>query len=230
MAEETLYLTLTARPERLVSDFFKRVFASLKDQTRAFDFLIINLSINDFVYDSLPEYLTTDEKVIINRTTVCGPCTKLIGSIDMIPNGAIVIVIDDDIIMRPCFIEKLYESYKLNPTAVSSSLTYERESFTDVAGYSGFTFKMTNSIRELKKFYATMPACAKFIDDTWFGWCFSKIGIPVKRAACVELVRNGILEFEASFEHPFWHELCRDTSREKSTEEFLAHVRETEKP
>ena len=100
-------LTLTTRPERLISKHFKKVYHSLKNQKHRFDLLIINLSMGDFKYDSIPQYLEDDTQVIINRTNISGPCTKLIGSINIIPNNDIVIVLDDDIVMRSNFIDSL---------------------------------------------------------------------------------------------------------------------------
>ena len=79
-----IYLSLTTRPERLASYHFNKVYTSLIDQTLPFYKLIINLSVNEFTY-YIPNFLYND-RVILNETNVCGPCTKLIGSIDIIPN------------------------------------------------------------------------------------------------------------------------------------------------
>ena len=109
---DTIYLSLTTRPERLISEHFKKVYNSLLNQTIPFTKLVINLSIKEFTYD-IPKYLYNDN-VILNETDVCGPCTKLIGSIDIIPDNCLVIVLDDDIVMRNNFIKSLYDSYLIN--------------------------------------------------------------------------------------------------------------------
>ena len=215
-----LYLTLTTRPERLVSEHFRKVYHSLKNSMHNFDFLIINLSINDFVYDSVPKYLYDDKQVIINRTKVSGPCTKLIGSLDIIPNYSVVIVLDDDIVMRTNFISSLYRSYLKNPSKISSHFTKKQQKFTDVMGFGGFIFQMSDNIKQLKKYYLTMPDCAKYIDDTWFGWCFYKLGIDVVK--CIEPDPfNNVLDIPNTDPHPQWHELCKHTPRNKLENEFL---------
>ena len=111
-----IYLSLTTRPERLISHHFNKVYNSLLNQTQLFDKLIINLSIKEFTY-KIPDYLHT-ENVILNKTDICGPCTKLFGSIDIIPDNSLVIVLDDDIVMRNNFIKSLYDSYLINKNKV----------------------------------------------------------------------------------------------------------------
>ncbi len=215
-----LYLTLTTRPERLISKHFKKVYYSLKNSTHNFDFLIINLSINDFVYDYVPKYLYDDKQVIINRTKVSGPSTKLIGSLDIIPNDSVVIVLDDDIVMRKNFIASLYSSYIKNPSKVSSHFTGKTTKFTEVRGFGGYIFQMSDNIKKRKKYYLTMPDCAKYIDDTWCGWCFYKLGLDVVK--CSEHDPwNNVLDIPNTDPHPQWHELGKHTQRTKLTEEFL---------
>lgn len=223
-----LYLSLTTRPERLISEHFKKVYYSLKNQTHKFDILIINLSINDFVYNSIPKYLQDDKQVIINRTEISGPCTKLIGSIDIIPNDAVVIILDDDMVMRSNFISSLYESYKKNPSKISSTYVTRNNYFTEVAGFAGFILKMTDTIRELKKYYLIMPTCVKYIDDTWFGWCFHRIGIDVINGLEPD-PWNNILDIPNTDPHPEWHELCKNTNRQQLTMEFLKYILLNEK-
>ena len=96
---EPIYLTLTTIPERLVSDHFRKVYESLNSLYISYTFIILTCQIDEFQY-TIPQYLIDDKKVIIHKTNICGPCTKLIGSLDIIPVGSIVIVLDDDIIMR----------------------------------------------------------------------------------------------------------------------------------
>ncbi len=217
-----LYLSLTTRPERLVSDNFRQVYDSLRNQTYAFDLLIINLSINDFVYKTIPTYLQEDKRVIINKTIICGPCTKLIGSLDIIPNDAVVIVLDDDIVMRDCFIWSLYKYHQQNPTKIISSCITKRDYFTDVKGYGGFILTMTDTIRKLKYYYLRMPKCARYIDDTWFGWCFYKLGIDVIKGR-VKKPWNTILDIPNTEMYPKWHELRKDTNRYWLTTKFLKY-------
>lgn len=67
--ESKIYLTLTTRPERLISNHFLKVYNSLKNQLINFDFLIINLSVDEFIY-TIPKYLNDDNTVILNKTNI----------------------------------------------------------------------------------------------------------------------------------------------------------------
>ena len=132
----SIYLSLTTRPERLTSYHFKKVYLSLINQSMPFYKLIINLSVKEFNYE-IPEFLCDNEKVILNETDYCGPCTKLLGSIDILPENSIVIILDDDIVMKNNFIKSLYDSYLLNPNCVSShftSISYNKK-YNEVQGY-----------------------------------------------------------------------------------------------
>jgi hypothetical protein len=45
-----------------------------------------------------------------------------------------------------------------------------------------------------------MPDCVKYIDDTWFGWCFYKLGIDV-----VKILNdpwNNVLDIPNTDPHP----------------------------
>lgn len=207
---EPLFLSLTTRPERLSSDHFKKVYTSLKVQTLPFYKLIINLSVKEFTY-TIPDYLVQDESVVLNETASCGPCTKLVGSIDIIPDNAIVIILDDDIVMRPNFIHSLYTSYLLNPDKVTSHFIEDRTNFIEVAGFGGYIFNI-HYLRDIKEFYKTMPECCIKIDDTWISWCIKNLGRDV-----IQTIEkdpwNNVLDIPNTNPHPDWHELCKHTDR-----------------
>lgn len=164
-----IYLSMTTRPERLSSNHFKDVLKSLENQSVPFTKLVINLSVDEFTYN-IPEYLVKHNKIILNKTNICGPCAKVFGSIEVIPPEALTIVLDDDNIMRKKFIESLYTSYLLNPNKVTSHLIRKRAKWTDVYGFTGFIYK-TKLLKDIRKFYKTQPQCCVKIDNTWLGWC-----------------------------------------------------------
>jgi len=217
---DNIYLTLTTRPERLISEHFFKVYTSLINQTIPFKNLIINLSINEFTYD-IPDYLH-NEKVILNETSICGPCAKLLGSIDIIPDNGIVIVLDDDIVMRNTFIKSLYESYLINQNKVSShfvSLSLNKQ-YNEVAGYGGYIFNV-NILRDIKQFYSTMPECCIKIDDNWISWCIHKLGIDVVQAI-EKNPWNRVLDWPNTKFHPNWYELCKHTNRRQLIKEMFS--------
>lgn len=219
---EDIYLSLTTRPERLISDHFKKVYTSLINQTLSFKKLIINLSVNEFKYD-IPKYLY-NENVILNETNICGPCTKIIGSIDIIPNNSVVIILDDDIVMRNNFIKSLYDSYLINKNKVSSHFTSLslNKKYREVAGFGGYIFNI-NNLRDIKKFYSTMPLCCRYIDDNWISWCINQLGIDI-----VDTIEknawNNVLDIQNTDPHPDWFELGKHTERQKLIEEMFSHL------
>jgi len=217
---DDIYLTLTTRPERLSSKHFLKLYVSLLKQKLLFKKLIINLSINEFTYD-IPNYLYT-ANVILNKTDICGPCTKLIGSIDIIPDNSIVIVLDDDIIMRNNFITSLYESYLINKNKVSSHFTSLslNKKYTEIAGFGGYIFNI-NNLRDIKQFYNTMPKCCIKIDDNWISWCINKLGIDVVQTI-EKNAWNNVLDIPETDTHPDWYELCKHTDRQKLIEEMFS--------
>jgi hypothetical protein len=209
---DSIYLSLTTRPERLSSEHFKKVYNSLLNQTLPFTKLIINLSIKEFTYD-IPQYLYT-ENVVLNETDICGPCTKLIGSIDIIPENSVVIILDDDIVMRNNFIRSLYDSYLINQNKVSSHFTSisKNNKYTEVAGYGGYIFNI-NILRNIKQFYYTMPSCCIKIDDNWISWCINKLDVSVVNTIETDPFNN-ILDAPNTDPHPDWYELCKHTNRD----------------
>lgn len=207
-----IYLSLTTMPERIKSKHFYRVYQSLLHQNIPFTKLIINLQINVFTY-FIPNYLLNN-RVILNPTTIKGPCAKLLGSIDIIPKNSLVIVLDDDIIMRSHFIGVLYRSYLKNPdkvTSNSTSLSLNKK-YNEVQGFAGYIFNI-EKLRRIKYFYKTMPRFCIKIDDNWISWCINKLGVSVVKS----LEKNpwNVINIEVTTTHPQWYELTKDTNRKQ---------------
>ncbi len=209
---------MTTLPERLVSKHFVKVYLSLKKQRIPFHRLIINLSVNQFQY-KIPLYLYEDPRVILNPTDINGPCAKLLGSVDIIPNDSVVIVLDDDIIVRPNFIGSLYKSYLNNPDKVSSNNIIKHPNFKEVRGFSGYIFNI-NKLKDIKQFYPNMPKCCFKIDDTWISWCIKKLGVEVEKSIVPD-AWNQVLNMPQSELHPKWYELYKHTNRDKLTKQAL---------
>jgi hypothetical protein len=214
-----IYLSLTTRPERLASEHFKKVYTSLLTQLVPFKKLIINLSIKEFTY-YIPSYLRNDS-VILNETDICGPCAKLLGGLNCIPDDALIIVMDDDIVMRNTFIKSLYESYLINPTKVSTHTTFvSKLNYNEVCGFSGYIVNI-NLIRNIIQFYSTMPECCRTIDDNWISWCLHKMNIEV--VPTIERnAWNAILDIPNTDPHPNWHELCKHSNQKQKIQEMYS--------
>ena len=213
-----IYLSMTTLPERLISRHFVRVYLSLKRQRIPFYKLIINLSVKQFKY-KVPLYLQKDPNVILNPTSINGPCAKLLGSVDIIPDNSVVIVLDDDIIMRKNFIGSLYRSYLNNPEKVSANVINKRPKFKEVMGFAGYIFNI-NKLKNIKYFYPTMPKCCFKIDDTWISWCIKKLGVEVEKSIVPD-AWNQVLNMPATYLHPKWYQLHTHTNREHLTKQAL---------
>ena len=220
--------SMTTLPERLSSNHFKNVYNNLLEQIIPFHRLIINLEVSNFTYN-IPNYLLEHKNVIFNKTDICGSCAKLVGSIDIIPNDRLVVVIDDDIIFKNNLSETLYNCYLHHPESVSANyiITHDTKygKITEPNGFIGFMFKMNDNIRKFKEYYKTMPECARKIDDTWFGYVFFKLGIPIVKA-CKDwhYGSTDLWNHRQSNNHEKWYELHLDTDRWKLTHEFFNNI------
>jgi len=216
--KDKIYLTMTTLPKRLISRHFVKVYLSLKKQNIHFYRLVINLSVKQFKY-KVPLYLSQDPQVIINPTDICGPCAKLLGSVDIIPTDSVVIVLDDDIIVKPNFIGSLYKSYLNNPDKVSSNNIIQREKFKEAMGFAGYIFNI-NTLKDIKQFYPSMPKCCFKIDDTWISWCIYKLGVEVVQSIVPD-AWNQVLNMPQTNLHPKWYELNKHTNRDLLTSKAL---------
>jgi hypothetical protein len=159
--------------------------------------------------------------VILNKTDINGPCAKLIGSIDIIPDNSIVIVLDDDIVMNNNFIKSLFASYMINKNKVSSHFTTlsQNGKYLEVAGFGGYIFNI-DILRDIKKFYKTMPQCCRHIDDNWISWCINQLGIEVVKTIEVN-AWNNVLDIKNTDPHPNCFELCKHTDRNSLIKEMF---------
>lgn len=207
-----LYLSMTTRPERIQSSHFLDVYNSLKNQTISFDKLIINLCVDEFVFD-IPQKVKELPNVILNETKYIGPCSKLLGGLEQIPMNALVIILDDDMIMSEYFIEKLYQSFLKHPNSVSSHFVIQRPFFKEVIGSGGYIVKRSR-LDIFKELYKTMPSVCRKIDDTWISWCFNEMKIPVQKV-CFSMSTYKSLK-SLKFD---WYQLHKDTNRNKLIKE-----------
>lgn len=126
--------------------------------------------------------------------------------------------------MRKNFISSLILSHKTNPNIIFSHMINGYPGhFIELTGYAGYILKMTDKIKQLRIYYDKMPECAKFIDDTWFSWCFNKLNIPINRTIECN-AWNNVLDIPNTDPHPPWFELGKDTKRQKLTTQFLEYV------
>lgn len=224
--EEEIDISMTTLPERLKSIHFKKVYNSLLNQTDKFNRLIINLEINTFLY-KIPKYLLINKNVVFNKCDKKGSCLKLLGCLSEIPNERLVIVMDDDIVMRNNFIKILHESFKLQNNSnvvitnmIGNSNIGNKPKYIEVAGFGGYILRMQDNIRLFNSYYKNMPPIAKNIDDQWISWVFYKLGVTVKKQNILKDPMKNIFDIPNTDPHPKWKELCKHTPREKLIKNF----------
>lgn len=216
---DKIYLSMTTKPDRITNPYFKTVIDSLFNQTIWFDKLIINLSVKEFEYKSIPKFLTDCKRIILNETDVVGPCTKLVGSVksNIIPKDTVVIVLDDDTVMHKIFIQSLYYAYKQRPKQVHSHITNKYKNFSEVIGFSGYIFNI-NYVQDIVKYYEEMPSICKYVDDTWIGWCFYKMNLTVN-----SISKDFFFKFVVNMTLTQMYDKClmNDTDRKSITKKVL---------
>ena len=227
--DNNIILSMTTLPERLNSTFFRHVYEALLLQQLPFSKLIINLE-HSFNYQ-IPSYLKTHENIIWNKVSYCGPCCKLMGSLDIVDNNSKLVILDDDIIFKPNWLISLFTIYNFYPNYVIANIplqkTYNQLQFFEPQGYAGYMFTINDKIKTtFKEYYKDMPKCAKYIDDTWIGYIFHKLNIPVIPVDkfIVNDSFHDTIFIPKTDTHPKWKELCKVTNRDKLTNEFLSQV------
>jgi len=139
---ETIYLSLTTIPERLIHPWF---YNNLKH--------LMNLNGNYKVVLNIPyKFKRTGEKyiipdniqelenknLIINRVdTDYGPLTKLYGTLlnPYIPDNSAILVCDDDIVYKSDFVVNIYNEYKRDKTKIYSYCS------SSIQGFKGYMVK-----------------------------------------------------------------------------------------
>ena len=94
----------------------------------------------------------------------------MLGSINILKENDIVIVMDDDIIMNDNFISVLYNSFLKNTNAITANFTRKLVSkkginIMEARGFGGFIFKMSNKYKSLELLYK--EAINRGISEIW---------------------------------------------------------------
>jgi hypothetical protein len=170
--EKPVYATMTTLPERMKSPLFERVIDSLMTQQIPIEKVLINIAweFKGQKYE-IPSWLSKYPRVFINRCEDIGPATKLIGGLGLIPQNAIVLVIDDDQIYRNILLGSLLDCWTKNKNSVcAAGLNEDR----DAEGFAGYIVSR-NLLNGLEG--AKPPSSCKNVDDTWLSWYFRKLGL-----------------------------------------------------
>ena len=215
------YVSMTTLPERLRSDYFRTVVDTILLQP--VDKLVLNIPMvchrtrEEYV---VPDWVDAHDKILVNRCEDLGPVTKVLGSAGMIPKGAIVVVVDDDIIYKDFMVQGLVSS--VQEDEVRCWNTWRDDSwgvdFCFPGGYSGCA--MTEAVhRQLCEFAEPVEECFSS-DDHWLGWVYNQRNISLQ-SVNDSLAWNHSLS--SLYDHPKWFELRLD--RSKLVQEHLCRNR-----
>ncbi len=191
-----IYVTLTTTPIRIHK--IKEVIDCIFSQTIQPDNIILNLPKNfnrntKLKFDTLPEYLLNDKRIIINFTDDLGPATKIIPTckLNFINDNDIIFSIDDDIVYPQDYLEKFLFYYISFPdcciTGCSELLIQKNNKYNPltecltVNGYSGVLYlkKFLKDI-ELSNFdYYSVPLYYYLSDDLVISNYLKSKNIPI---------------------------------------------------
>ena len=209
---DNIFISMTTLPERLNSDFFKKVISNILDQSIQPTIIILNIP---YIYKRtnekyiIPRWITNHNYIKINRCLDLGPATKILGNFqNFLPNDTICIM-DDDIIYKEDTIKNLYLKLLQN---INSIITVDKDKNNSPTGYSGYMFK--------KKYLKITQLDIKDlllnsfdIDDTWLGKICRNHGVKILELSNNEKNNSGI-DVKLTDTHPEWYELCKNTDRQ----------------
>lgn len=140
-ARSPVYVSMTTTPTRIGK--IAPVLDSIAAQTVRPDRIFLHVPRvfrrDSSTYD-IPEFVTSNPLVVVNRCEDYGPATKILPMISAISDPeAVLISIDDDVVYHPTFVETLLRYSEAYPEAVISGTTYGdvSESFATVERRAG---------------------------------------------------------------------------------------------
>ena len=151
--KKTVIVSFTTSPKRI--QHTKHLVETLSSQTVPPDKIVINIPYvfkrNGATYDNIPDFMTENPLVHINRCEDIGPATKVLPSTKLFDDPeTIIISVDDDIEYKKTMVEILLNhSYRYPEAAITG------ESFMRLHGNKA----------ELVEGYSSVLYKKKFIDD-----------------------------------------------------------------
>lgn len=163
-----IYTSLTTIPER--AENTEKVIQGLMKQTYPIEKIFLNIPVGTFKRTGstyyVPEWTKKREyqdKLIVSRTPEYGPGTKLLGSLDFIPQDAYIYVVDDDRVYSPNHLKNLVSYLNSGVDVVSNGMC---GLYTYVCGVTGFIVKRS-IINDIVEYYNKVPDECRTVDDIW---------------------------------------------------------------
>jgi hypothetical protein len=212
---ETIYVSLTTIPERLIHPWFYNNLKHLMNLNGNYK-VVLNIPYkfkrtgeNYIIPDNIREL--ENKNLIINRVdTDYGPLTKLYGSLlnPYIPDNSAILVCDDDIVYKSDFVVNIYNEYKRDKTKMYT-YCYNRS----IEGYHGYMIqkKVIKPILNIKR-----PESCFRVDDNFIEKSIELLNIKTSPVT-YDGRSDGFccIDKKKTDTHPDWYELEIDTLNNK---------------
>lgn len=163
-----VYASLTTIPDR--AEETEKVIKGLMKQSYPIKQIFLNIPVGTFKRSGkeyyIPEWTKKPEYhniLTVTRTPEYGPATKLLGSLEYIPQDAYVYVVDDDIVHSKNHLKNLISHMKPELDGVSNSMC---ELDNKVCGITGFILKRS-ILNDIYDYYDNLPTECNSVDDVW---------------------------------------------------------------
>ena len=147
LSERQIIVSLTTSPIRIAN--IQPVIDSIMQQTIVPHKIVLNLphvfKRFNSTFDQIPDFLTNNNKILINRCEDIGPLTKILPTVSIAESMEdILISIDDDIVYPTNTIEGLLNASKQYPDNVianSAKHNYKDNLYSALEGWCGVLYK-----------------------------------------------------------------------------------------
>jgi len=211
---ETIYVSLTTIPERLIHPWFYNNLKHLMNLNGNYK-VVLNIPYkfkrtgeNYIIPDNIREL--ENKNLIINRVdTDYGPLTKLYGALlnPYIPDNSAILVCDDDIVYKSDFVVNIYNEYKRDKTKIYSYCS------SYIGGFKGYMVKkkVIKPILNIKR-----PESCFRVDDN-----FIEKSIELLNIKTYPVTYDGrsdgfcCIDKKKTDTHPDWYQLDSDKINNK---------------
>lgn len=230
-----LLISITTLPNRMKSDFFRKVIDSIINQKHIFELkilLYIPIQCNrfpDIQYD-LDDLNGLENKLWIHRGIDYGPASKFLSIFNNLEsiqkyNFTHVLICDDDIILRDNILFRMMQKipYHSEYSIWTNSSLHKLQNIFIVEGYSGILIPMNWFIQYYeydKKFIhyimneLTIQNKCYNVDDILLSFFIYKSKISVYSTGFNPFY--DWMDRTMTDTHPEWFELCKNTDRDKN--------------
>ena len=153
-----------------------------------------------------------------------GPGTKLLGSLDAVPENSYLVLADDDVIYKPCFLSGLIAAQSADHAASFSYYVYRTGGLWVGQGVDGFSFWKPN-LAGIKDFARAHIADTPYRlhDDLWISYYLATKRVQIEMIS----PSDGSLIYEKNIDDSSLQDLSGAQWRERLERDGLRHLLRT---